>query len=258
MAQARATLGRARTNQSGAGVGSPRSRRLDEQGTTPTPPKGTRQSRRWDEQGTNKRQRRRAAPRVNGNSATKLGLISHKPLGAGLVVVKPLGNANADPKRRARWRAEQSEGTPIALQSPVGLARGASNDQAGTNTGMILARSPIGRGATTFSRWEARSPAPEGNGTTHSPRNPTPTRGTTRHPFYPPPMTTAANPAAVVSSRMRQGRSLPRNGAGTRECKNGAGGRGGQPFHWTRRNGFAAERAQGGAGKGISERGFSS
>ena len=45
---------------------------------------------------------------------------------------------NAAP--RARRRAERSEGTPIALQSPVGLARGASNDQAGTNTGMILAR----------------------------------------------------------------------------------------------------------------------
>ena len=32
------------------------------------------------------------------------------------------------PPSRARWRAERSEGTPIALQSPVGLARGASND----------------------------------------------------------------------------------------------------------------------------------
>ena len=100
-----------------------------------------------------------AAPKSNGNSAPKLGRASHSLLGADRGRIEPLGNANADPKRRARW----------------------GNDQAGTNTGMILARSPIGRGATTFSRWEARSPAPEENGTTHSPRNPTPSRGLLTH-----------------------------------------------------------------------------
>ena len=171
MAHARATLGTsgARTNRARGWK-------------SPKPPLGKRNAPRQRRQGERgraivgktrralQRQRRRAAPRGNGNSAAKLGLFSHKPLGAGLVVVKPLGNANADPKRRARW----------------------GNDQAGTNTGMILARSPIGRGATTFSRWEARSPAPEENGTTHSPRNPTPSRGTTKQPFYTPPKTRAA------------------------------------------------------------------
>ena len=60
------------------------------------------------------------------------------------------------PPRRARWRAERSEGTPIALQSPVGLARGASNDQVWTNTGTSLAQRPNGRGAAGY-RPTARS-----------------------------------------------------------------------------------------------------
>ena len=44
-------------------------------------------------------------------------------------------------------RPERSEGASIALQSPVGLARGASNDRVRTNTGTSLAQRPNGRGA---------------------------------------------------------------------------------------------------------------
>ena len=39
-----------------------------------------------------------AAPRGNGNSAAKLGLFSHKPLGAGVVVVEPLLGRDSKPK----------------------------------------------------------------------------------------------------------------------------------------------------------------
>ena len=91
----------------------------------------------------------RAAPRGNGNSALIRGRFSHKPLGAESGIGEPLLKRERRPQtppRRAFWRAERSEGTPIALQSPVGLARGASNGQAGTNTGTFLARSPFGRG----------------------------------------------------------------------------------------------------------------
>ena len=39
-----------------------------------------------------------AAPRGNGNSAAKLGLFSHKPLDAGVVVVEPLLGRDSKPK----------------------------------------------------------------------------------------------------------------------------------------------------------------
>ena len=56
------------------------------------------------------------------------------------------------PPSRARWRAERSEGTPIALQSPVGLARGASNDFHWTLGGLFSRNAPsgAGRGAEVF------------------------------------------------------------------------------------------------------------
>ena len=55
---------------------------------------------------------------------------------------------------RARWRAERSEGTPIALQSPVGLARGASNDFHWDLGGHFSHNAPTGaarRGRRSFS-----------------------------------------------------------------------------------------------------------
>ena len=91
MAQARATFGRskARTN---------RARGWESQGQSLEERERTNQ-RRARERGrvivgktrrALQRQRRRAVPKSNGNSATELGLLSHSLLGAGVVVVEPL------------------------------------------------------------------------------------------------------------------------------------------------------------------------
>ena len=115
MAQARATFGRskARTNRARgwevpeAAVGTSKAQRQRRQGEHGRAIVG--KTRR-----ALQRQRRRAAPKSNGNSATELGRASHSLLGAGVVVVKPLGDANADPKRRAA--------APTALLGLVGTS----------------------------------------------------------------------------------------------------------------------------------------
>ena len=64
--------------------------------------------------------------------------------GIGKAFERRADTPNAAP--RARRRAERSEGTPIALQSPVGLARGASNDFHWTLGGLFSRNAPSGAG----------------------------------------------------------------------------------------------------------------
>ena len=164
-------------------------------GKSPKPPLGKRNAPRQRRQGecgraivgktrrALQRQRRRAAPKSNGNSATKLGRASHPLLGAGVVVVEPLGNAIASPKRRAA--------APTALLGQVGtsLARGIHRPF-GRPAGAAMGGAPSGAGLqpSRVGRREAPPPkrlgratrhashlANEEKGTNHPPRTPTPT-----------------------------------------------------------------------------------
>ena len=171
MAQARATLRTSKAQANRArGWEVPEAAVGETQRTTPTPTRGTRQSHRWDKQGTNQRQRRRAAPKSNGNSATELGRASHSLLGADRGRIEPLLRGESKPKTPHRR----------------------ANGFVGTNTGTILAQWRGGAGANPLSLGNARfaravgvglpdrreprrgrkrpSPAPEEIGTSHPPR----------------------------------------------------------------------------------------
>ena len=86
---------------------------------------------------------RRASARVaRGEAEPRSG--RKRPRGIGKAFERRADTPNAAP--RARRRAERSEGTPIALQSPVGLARGASNDFHWTLGGLFSRNAPSGAG----------------------------------------------------------------------------------------------------------------
>ena len=124
--------GEERHNLIGRGGGKPKGTRWGNAKHEPTPPRGTRQSHRWEEQGTTKRQRRRAAPKSNGNSATELGLLSHSLLGADKGRIEALGKRERNPKRRAA--------APEGATTEQGRIRGHFSHKAPSGAGLQPSR----------------------------------------------------------------------------------------------------------------------